>query len=277
MVPTRWCGAHYCTASDQCDEKRAEGSDKFCRDHICQEPGCHGGKVSDGYFCIEHTCKTEGCRVRSEREAQHCGSHLCRVEDCVRPAVANRRCDHHRRCAVESCREWVYIEHGPEGEIRWPECENRESPSQRSHHLHHPLSKTPNQLTRSQPKTTVPAVQPSPSPIRPATNASSSRPTHPPAPRPPATAQTTRAPFAHAPMHGRSSPSNSATRTSAALPHARTKSSTPCRWDSATRRYSRRACCSSLPPLAVARCGGSAANFARRTRVWGTEASVAPR
>lgn len=126
MVPTKWCGAHYCTALDQCDEKRAEGNDKFCRDHICLEPGCAGGKVSGGHFCLDHTCKTDGCQVRRERDAEHCGSHVCRVEDCVRPAAANRRCDNHRRCTVESCKEWIYIEHGPDGDIKWPECEHRE-------------------------------------------------------------------------------------------------------------------------------------------------------
>lgn len=132
-MTTRWCGLHYCTASDSCDEQRAEGSDtKFCREHICLEPGCHGGKVAvpaGGMFCVEHTCKTEGCNVRREREAEHCGGHICRVEDCMKPAMgANKRCDLHRRCVVEGCKEWIYIERGPEGDIRWPECENREFP-----------------------------------------------------------------------------------------------------------------------------------------------------
>lgn len=79
-------------------------------------------------FCEEHTCKAEGCNVRRERDAEHCGRHICRVEDCVKPAAAgaNRRCDVHRRCAVEGCKEWIYIERGPDGDIRWPECENRE-------------------------------------------------------------------------------------------------------------------------------------------------------
>lgn len=86
--------------------------------------------MGGGRFCADHQCRAEGCAERRDSRApgaEHCALHLCLVEGCTRPAAAGRtRCENHRYCAVEGCREWIYVAAGADGDVRYPECEKRE-------------------------------------------------------------------------------------------------------------------------------------------------------
>lgn len=131
LVTTRWCGAHYCQ-TESCEEQRSAHSGKYCGTHLCLEPGCGKGKkdMGGGRFCADHQCKTDGCMERRDqraRGAEHCPLHLCVIEGCPRPAAGGSRCENHRYCSVNGCREWIHIEKGPDCDIKYPECEQRES------------------------------------------------------------------------------------------------------------------------------------------------------
>ncbi|KKY30827.1 hypothetical protein UCDDA912_g09253 [Diaporthe ampelina] len=129
----KWCGLHYCQEAS-CQSDRAPGNKQYCREHICMEPMCANGKLDmgAGRYCMDHQCKTDRCLERRDQRtpgSEHCTLHICWVGNCPKPATAGKnRCDDHRYCREQGCKEYIFIEKGPEGEIKYPTCENRESP-----------------------------------------------------------------------------------------------------------------------------------------------------
>lgn len=129
----KWCGLHYCQEAS-CQGERAAGNRHHCREHTCMEPMCGNGRLDmgAGRYCVDHQCKTERCFERRDQRTpgtEHCALHVCWVEHCPKPATLGRnRCDDHRYCREQGCKEYIFIERGPEGDIRYPACENRESP-----------------------------------------------------------------------------------------------------------------------------------------------------
>ncbi|KAH8773446.1 hypothetical protein F5883DRAFT_24889 [Diaporthe sp. PMI_573] len=125
----KWCGLHYCH-EPSCQSDRAAGNRQYCREHICMEPMCGNGKLDmgSGRYCLDHQCKTDRCFERRDQRtpgAEHCALHACWVEHCPRPAAVGRnRCDDHRYCREQGCKEYIFIEKGPEGDIKYPTCGN---------------------------------------------------------------------------------------------------------------------------------------------------------
>lgn len=128
----KWCGLHYCHEAS-CQSDRAPGNRQYCREHICIEPMCGNGKLDmgSGRYCLDHQCKTDRCFERRDQRttgSEHCALHICWVEHCPKPATVGRnRCDDHRHCREQGCKEYVFIEKGSEGDIRHPTCESRKS------------------------------------------------------------------------------------------------------------------------------------------------------
>lgn len=131
-MTVKWCGLHYCH-EPSCQSDRAPGNRQYCREHICLEPMCGNGKLdmTSGRYCLDHQCKTERCFERRDQRTpgtDQCALHICWVEQCPKPATVGRnRCDDHRNCREQGCKEYIFIEKGPEGDIKHPTCENRES------------------------------------------------------------------------------------------------------------------------------------------------------
>lgn len=126
----KWCGLHYCHEAS-CQNDRAPGNNQHCREHVCIEPLCASGKkdMGTGRYCMDHQCKTDRCLERRDqrvRGSEYCALHICWVERCPKPAAVANRCDDHRLCREQGCKEYIFIEKGPEGDIKYPTCENRE-------------------------------------------------------------------------------------------------------------------------------------------------------
>lgn len=134
----KYCGDHYCACdAAACNQQRIPGGGDRCREHTCDETDCvrakrggGGGNGAGGRFCDEHTCKTKGCEERRDRRwanAEYCPFHTCSVAECAKNGSAGGgRCDIHRECNVASCREWILVEKGADGDIMHPVCEKRE-------------------------------------------------------------------------------------------------------------------------------------------------------
>ncbi|KAI3401187.1 hypothetical protein diail_333 [Diaporthe ilicicola] len=164
----KWCGLHYCQEAS-CPSDRAPGNKQYCKDHVCMEPLCGAGKqdMGTGRYCLDHQCKTDKCLERRDQRArgsEHCALHICWVERCPKPAAVGNRCDDHRYCREQGCKGYIFIEKGPEGDIKYPTCENRE------------LSKPPSMMnqpavfltdmTHNRPQGTMPGHKPWRQPLR---------------------------------------------------------------------------------------------------------------
>lgn len=135
MPTSLFCAAHCCRAEEGCDRQRAPQSRSWCSRHLCVERGCLGrresGPVEAGRFCADHGCKSAGCAERRDVRvvgAEYCARHLCVVLGCARPgADGGVWCERHRYCDVEGCKRWIHVVAGVDGEVRYSQCEKRES------------------------------------------------------------------------------------------------------------------------------------------------------